>query len=177
MYVSIKMINWDSKHNTVIIRIMWSTFHFPKTFRIVLGHLVITHATVFQMENSTFCVTHLSLFWGRGYIDIEIIYACKRKCRNRIVKTDMTVVIKGLTLLLIISGGNCWLNMNKNGRCTSLVKTGVSREECCGTGSLANSATASWSDGELLTPSLIFFMHVQGGVPCSRCKGYLLFDV
>ncbi|ODN05224.1 Follistatin [Orchesella cincta] len=60
--------------------------------------------------------------------------------------------------------------MNRNGRCTSLVKTGVSREECCSTGSLANSATASWSDGELLTPSSIFFMHVQGGVPCTRCK-------
>lgn len=77
---------------------------------------------------------------------------------------------------LFFSGGNCWLSMNRNGRCTSLVKTGVSREECCDSGSqMANSATASWSDGELLTPSSIFFMHVQGGVPCTRCKGKIYF--
>lgn len=34
-------------------------------------------------------------------------------------------------VLIEFSGGNCWLNVNKNGRCTSLVKAGSSKEDCC----------------------------------------------
>lgn len=37
-------------------------------------------------------------------------------------------------------------------------------------GVLASTASAAWND-EDLTPSYLFYMHVQGGVSCTRCKG------
>lgn len=69
-----------------------------------------------------------------------------------------------------MTGGTCWTSMKSNARCTSLFKMNVSREECCSSDMLAKSETASWSEGEM-TSSMIFLMHLQGGVPCKRCKG------
>ncbi|OXA63935.1 Follistatin-A [Folsomia candida] len=68
-----------------------------------------------------------------------------------------------------VLGGNCWLNVNKNGRCTALVKTGSTKEDCCNSGPLAATASVAWNEDEL-TPSYLFYMHVQGGVGCTRCK-------
>ncbi|CAG7834678.1 unnamed protein product [Allacma fusca] len=61
--------------------------------------------------------------------------------------------------------------MNRNGLCSALLKTGATKEECCNSNneSFSNSASVSWSEGEL-SPSSVFYMHVQGGVPCSRCR-------
>jgi len=74
------------------------------------------------------------------------------------------------------TGGTCWLNVNKNGKCTALVQMGSTREDCCGSGILAKSATAAYSEGELSSSS-IFIMHIQGGIQCSRCKGELWINL
>jgi len=51
-----------------------------------------------------------------------------------------------------------------------LVKAGSTKEECCDRGPLGSSASTAWNE-EDMTPSSLFYMHVQGGVACSRCKG------
>jgi hypothetical protein len=78
-------------------------------------------------------------------------------------------ILKDFTLNLM-TGGNCWLNVNRNGRCTALVKAGTTKEDCCNRGPLAATASAAWNEQDM-TPSSLFYMHVQGGVTCSRCKG------
>ena len=88
------------------------------------------------------------------------------------IDTDIVVVVQTSDMYfnLYIAGGNCWAGMNKNGRCSVLYTLGTTKEECCGSGSLANSVSASFSEG-VLSSSSIFRMHLQGGVPCTRCKG------
>jgi len=88
------------------------------------------------------------------------------------ISFDLKHFLSFLFFLLLV-GGNCWLTMNrKNGLCSALVKTGATREECCNSNeSYANSVSVSWSEGGDLSPSLVFYMHLQGGVKCERCRG------
>ncbi|RWS09649.1 follistatin-A-like protein [Dinothrombium tinctorium] len=56
--------------------------------------------------------------------------------------------------------------MNSSGRCVSLLKSQVSREECCSDGK----ATTAFSPEDLRSGELFFFRALRGGVPCQPCK-------
>ncbi|MGH0172773.1 UNVERIFIED_CONTAM: hypothetical protein FKN15_070814 [Acipenser sinensis] len=63
--------------------------------------------------------------------------------------------------------GNCWLQQGKNGRCQVLYMTGLSREECCGSGRLGT----SWTEEDVPNSTLFRWMIFNGGAPhCTPCK-------
>ncbi|XP_054715230.1 follistatin-A-like [Uloborus diversus] len=73
------------------------------------------------------------------------------------------------TLLAILphaKGGQCWSDMNRQGRCSESLRTNVTREECCSDGG----ATTAWSPKDLRSGELFFWMSLGGGVVCKACK-------
>ncbi|XP_066583097.1 follistatin-A [Prorops nasuta] len=66
----------------------------------------------------------------------------------------------------IATGGICWSSISK-GRCKALLSQGVTREECC---ALNAAASTSYSDEDLDSGSLFFWMTVGRGVQCKPCR-------
>jgi follistatin len=77
---------------------------------------------------------------------------------------------------IIKTAGLCWSAPNRNGRCTDLLRTEATKEECCNGVDSANYgiATTAYSPEELNSGQLFYFRALRGGVPCSPCKGIVI---
>ncbi|CAG2105819.1 unnamed protein product [Medioppia subpectinata] len=65
----------------------------------------------------------------------------------------------------------CWSAPNGNGRCTDLLKTGVTEDECCNGADSTNSGITSTAySQDLDSGKLFYYRALRGGVPCSQCK-------
>ncbi|XP_023223098.1 follistatin-like [Centruroides sculpturatus] len=71
-----------------------------------------------------------------------------------------------LSMTACCEGGHCWSFVDKNGRCTEILKTHVLKEDCCSDGS----ATTAWSEEDLRSGDLFFWRMFGGGVRCQPCK-------
>ncbi|XP_054159819.1 follistatin-A-like [Oppia nitens] len=65
----------------------------------------------------------------------------------------------------------CW-SSPKNGRCTELLKTGVTEDECCNGVDSHNSGigATAYSAEDLKGGQLFYYRALRGGVPCNSCK-------
>ncbi|XP_043909824.1 follistatin-related protein 3 [Protopterus annectens] len=90
----------------------------------------------------------------------------------------MTSVSSGLMLFFVatalspiggetnpVQGGTCWLQQGKEPKCTVMLMTGVTWEECCGNGSL----DTAWTNYSL-PAAKISLMGFLGLVTCRPCK-------
>lgn len=72
------------------------------------------------------------------------------------------------TLLLFHLGGVCWLQQGREATCSLVLKTDVSREECCASGNINTAWSNFTHPGNKI--SLLGFL---GLVHCLPCKGEL----
>ncbi|KAK9409083.1 follistatin-related protein 3 [Crotalus adamanteus] len=64
------------------------------------------------------------------------------------------------------AGGICWLQQGREARCTMILQTGVTWEECCGNGN-TDMAWSNYSHPD----NKIGLLRILGLVTCHPCKG------
>ncbi|XP_064475065.1 follistatin-like [Ornithodoros turicata] len=90
--------------------------------------------------------------------------ACSRSQTAQLALLAAVVCLSSAPLL--VHGGLCWSMVGSSRRCTELLKSYVSREECCADGG----ASTAWSPEDLSSGDLFKWRALGGGVPCKLCK-------